>query len=160
MLEYNLYIISKALHVVAIVAWIGGVGFVTTVLIPAIKKSKNQKSKLNLFVELEGRFSPQAKILNGITGLTGLYMLYYLNAWNRFVQPNYWWMHLMVLIWFIFFIVLFFLEPIFLHKWFEKIAETDDTRAVNLLFLIHLILLMLSISSIFIVVLGSNGMSI
>jgi len=156
--NYNLFLLAKAAHILVIVLWIGGVGFVTTVLIPAIKNSNNQNSKLSLFVELEGKFSLQAKILNVVAALSGLYMLYYLNAWNRFTQANYWWMHLMVFIWFLFFIVLFILEPIFLHKWFERIAQTNNLKALSILHIMHIILLLLSLVTIYISATGSHGL--
>lgn len=40
-MEYNLLVIAKALHVVAVVLWIGGVAFVTSVLIPYSKHSNS-----------------------------------------------------------------------------------------------------------------------
>ena len=114
-------------------------------------------NKINLFVEVEGKFSFQAKILTTITGITGIYMLYFLNAWNRFLMINYWWMHVMVIIWIMFFIVLFILEPLFLHKWFEDIAKTNDLKSLKRLQLMHIILLTANISVILLAAAGANG---
>jgi hypothetical protein len=38
--------IARALHVVSVVIWIGGVGFVTTVLLPAVRRQRNELSYL------------------------------------------------------------------------------------------------------------------
>ena len=38
-------------------------------------------------------------------------MTYVLNAWERFTQWQYWWMHMMVLIWLFFSVMLFVMEP-------------------------------------------------
>lgn len=159
MRDINLFIIAKALHILSVVIWIGGVSFVTTVLIPSIKSHSKTTNKIDLFVEVEGKFSLQAKILTSITGITGIYMLYFLNAWNRFLMIDYWWMHLMVIIWIIFFIVLFILEPLFLHRWFEEIAKTNDLKSLKRLQLIHIILLSVNILVILCAAAGANGFS-
>ena len=73
----------------------------------------NQDDRLNLFEKLEGKFSLQAKFSTLLTGLTGLYMIYFLDAWNRYLQIQYWWFHLMTFVWLLFSVVLFILEPLF-----------------------------------------------
>jgi uncharacterized membrane protein len=105
--EYNLLVIAKAIHVVAVVLWIGGVAFVTSVLIPAIRSSQSPENRLKIFEALEGRFSFQAKITTIATGMSGFYMLYAMNAWPSMQ----WWICLMIFVWAIFTLVLFVLEP-------------------------------------------------
>jgi hypothetical protein len=41
--------IARALHVVAVVLWIGGVGFVTTVLLPAVRRLKTPAERVGFF---------------------------------------------------------------------------------------------------------------
>jgi len=82
----NSFIIARAFHVFAIVLWIGGVAFVTTTLLPAIKNMKDVTSKLALFEQLEGRFAFQARITTLITGISGYAMLEIMNAWDRYQQ--------------------------------------------------------------------------
>lgn len=137
------------------VLWIGGVAFVTTVLIPSLKRTTNKKNRLNLFEQLEGKFSFQVKISTIITGITGLHMIIFLDAWNRYLQIHYWWMHLMTMIWLIFTIVLFVLEPLFLHRWFRKQAVKDSENAFTWLHRLHIILLTLSMLAILGTVAGS-----
>ena len=119
MSDYEQFVLARVLHVVAIVMWIGGVAFVTTVLIPSLKLLPNEQDRMQMFERLEGRFALQAKLTTLLTGISGLWMLDYLDAWSRYFEPQFWWLHLMTFIWFIFSLVLFVLEPLFLHKLFH-----------------------------------------
>ena len=67
-MNYEHFVIARAIHVLCIVFWIGGAAFVTTVLIPSIRNSEN---RLELFESLEGKFSFQAKVTTLLTGLSG-----------------------------------------------------------------------------------------
>ena len=51
--------IARAFHVVFVVAWIGGVGFVTTVLLPAVRSLKQRTERIELFDQIERRFAWQ-----------------------------------------------------------------------------------------------------
>ena len=157
MQDVDIFILSRALHVTGIVLWIGGVAFVTTVLIPALKKITDSDNKLELFEQLEGRFSLQAKITTLITGLSGFYMLEFMQAWGRYLQPQFWWLHLMTLVWVLFTLVLFLFEPLFLHRWFRERALINSDRAFTLLHRMHKILLALSVLAVFGAVAGSHG---
>ena len=152
-MEYNSFIIARALHIVAVVMWIGGVAFVTTVLIPAIRSSKSLENKLNLFELLEGKFGFQAKLTTLVTGVSGFYMLCILNAWLTMQ----WWIHLMIFIWAIFSLILFVFEPLFLHKWFHQKAELNNEKAFFFLQLMHTILLSISLIAVFVGVVGVHG---
>ena len=84
-MDQSLYfVIARTLHVVGVVFWIGGVAFVTTVLIPSSKKIADPDNRLDLFEQLERQFAFQARIVVLITGITGVYMLGFLQAWERF----------------------------------------------------------------------------
>ncbi len=157
-MDQSLYfIIARTLHVVGVVLWIGGVAFVTTVLIPSLKKIADPDNRLDLFEQLERQFAFQARIVVLITGITGYYMLDFLQAWDRYQHLTYWWMHLMTFIWVIFALVLFALEPLFLHRWFREQAITNSENAFNWLHRMHKLLLTLSIVSILGAVAGSHG---
>ena len=80
----------RVIHVVAVVLWIGGVGMVTTVIIPAVKKMKSKEGQIKTFEQIEGRFALQAKITTLLTGISGFYMLYILNAWDRYLDYKFW----------------------------------------------------------------------
>ena len=157
MKNFDYFIFARALHVVGVVLWIGGVAFVTTVLIPALKKITNTKNRLELFEQLEGAFAFQARIVTFITGVTGYYMLYFMNAWNYYKQLQFWWLHLMTFVWVIFSVVLFILEPLILHRWFREQAIKDSNRAFRWLHRMHKVLLSLSLIAILGAVSGSHG---
>lgn len=155
--SFDQFVLARTLHILAIVLWIGGVAFVTTVLIPALKTLDSAENRLELFERLEGRFALQAKVTTLITGLSGLWMLNYLDAWARYLEPQFWWLHLMTFIWFIFSLVLFVLEPLFLHKLFQTMAIENSQRAFQRLHLMHIILLSLSLITVAGALAGSHG---
>jgi uncharacterized membrane protein len=150
--------LARALHVVAVVLWIGGVAFVTTTLIPSLRKMPDTEKRLALFEQLEGRFAFQARVVTLVTGLTGFYMMEYMQAWERYQQLQFWWVHLMTLVWLIFTLVLFVLEPLVLHRRFRKMARENSERAFALLHRMHKILLILSLITVFGTVAGAHGL--
>jgi uncharacterized membrane protein len=155
--NFNYFIFARAFHVIGVVLWIGGMAFVTTVLIPSLKEIKDSANKLALFEQLEGRFAVQAKIATVVTGISGFYMLEVMNAWDRYQHLQYWWMHLMTLIWIVFTLILFVLEPLFLHRWFHERAEKNCNEAFSLVHRLHQILLALSLLAVFGAVAGAHG---
>ena len=159
MSDYEQFVLARVLHVVAIVMWIGGVAFVTTVLIPSLKLLPNEQDRMQMFERLEGRFALQAKLTTLLTGLSGLWMLEYLDAWSRYLEPQFWWLQLMTFIWFIFSLVLFVLEPLFLHKLFHSMALQDSEKAFRKLHIMHIILLSLSLLAIAGGMAGAHGYS-
>lgn len=157
MKNFDLFILARSLHIAAVVIWIGGVAFVTSVLIPSLKKIENPQSRLELFEQLEGKFAFQAKITTLITGISGVYMLEFMNAWDRYLQFQFWWLHLMTLVWSIFTLVLFVFEPLFLHRWFREQALKNSEKIFARLHRMHKILLTLSLIAVMGAVAGANG---
>jgi hypothetical protein len=82
--------LARAIHVVAIVVWIGGVSFVTTVLLPAIRRAHPPQERLAVFLRYESAFSWQARISVAAAGISGLYLVWRFNMWARFGQAQYW----------------------------------------------------------------------
>ena len=83
----------------------------------------------------------------------------FMNAWDRYLQPQFWWIHLMTLVWAIFTLVLFVLEPLFLHRWFREMALKNSDKSFARLHLMHIILLPLSVVAILGAVAGSHGLN-
>ncbi len=155
--NYSLFVIARAVHVVSVVMWIGGVYFVTTVLIPKLRCEKDHQIRLEQFESIERRFALQAKFITVIAGLSGFYMVHFLNAWERFYYIQFWWLQLMSFVWLVFTVVLFILEPLVLHRWFHKNAETNSDRTFALLHNFHKVILTLSLVAVFGAVAGSHG---
>ena len=158
-MNYNYYVIARIIHVIVIVLWIGGVGFVTTVLIPSIRKTQSPENRLQLFEALEGRFSFQAKLTTLLAGISGIYMLQVMGGWHQYSSLEFWWLHLMTLVWAIFTLVLFVLEPLFLHKWFHKQAIENNDKAFLVLQIMHIVLFSLSLFAIGGAIAGAHGFS-
>lgn len=158
-MNYDYFVIARAIHIIGIVMWIGGVAFVTTVLIPSIRKTQTAENRLRLFELLEGRFSFQAKLSTLLTGFSGAYMLQVSDAWSRYTDLAFWWLHLMTFVWAIFTLVLFVLEPLFLHEWFHQRAIENSEKSFLVLQVMHIILLSISLIAVFAAVTGAHGIS-
>jgi uncharacterized membrane protein len=150
--------IARSLHVLAVVLWIGGVGFVTTVLLPALCRLPDPAQRTAMFGFVERHFSAQVRLSVILVGLSGLYMLIRLDAWNRFTSLTYWWMHAMVLTWLAFATMLFVLEPLVLHRRFAERAKDNPDATLRMIQRFHVILLALSVLTILGAVAGSHGL--
>jgi len=154
---FTSFTLARALHVFAVVLWIGGVGFVTTILIPSLKQIPDINDRLALFEKLEGKFAIQARITTVVTFVTGIYMIEVMGIWSRLLQPQFWWMHLMIIVWVIFTLVLFVFEPWFLHAWFRQQALLDSKKTFKRLHIMHIVLLTVSLFTILGAMLGAHG---
>ena len=130
---------------------------VTSVILPAVTKIDEPSNRIRLFEKIEKGFSAQAKISVSLAGITGCYMTYRVEAWDRFLDPGFWWMHAMVLVWAVFMFVLFIGEPLFLHAWFLRNAECSPDDAITLVQRFHWALLSVSLVTISAAVLGAHG---
>lgn len=150
------FTLTRTIHVLAIVFWIGGVAFVTLVAMPIIKAQETPEARLARFSQIEGRFTWQARIWVLLAGISGLWMIQRANLWGRFAELGYWWMHAMVGVWAIFAVMLFLIEPLFLHRRMTRSQspERDFTRMMRM----HQVLLVLSAITVFGAVGGSHGL--
>jgi uncharacterized membrane protein len=154
------FAIARVLHVLAVVLWIGGVGMVTTILLPAIRKSYPATQRFAMFHTLEARFARQARITTAIAGLTGFYMTWRLDAWDRFRSADFWWMHAMVLTWVLFTAMLFVIEPLFLERLLARRAASAPEATYRLVEWLHRLLFVLSLLTVAGAVAGSIGVNL
>ena len=152
--------LARALHVLAVVVWIGGVAMVTLAVLPAIRRGELGPDRLAAFKAIERRFSWHARIAVLIVGLTGFYMLARFDVWDRFRTAEFWWMHAMVAVWTLFALLLFVIEPLAAHRWFGVDAAHRPDAALWRLQRAHWVLLGLSVLTILGAVAGSHGLSI
>ena len=150
-------IIVRAVHVLAVVLWIGGVAFVTTVLLPAVRRTREPGERLAFFDAIERRFAAQARVTTVLAGLSGLYLLVRLDLWERFLAAEFWWMHAMVLVWALFTALLFLAEPLFLHRWLQARARAAPEATFALIERLHQLLLALAAVTLLGAVAGSHG---
>ena len=90
---------ARALHVLAVVIWIGGVGMVTMVVLPAVRRGDLGPDRARAFAAIERRFSWHARVAILVVDLPVLYMIDRADLWDRFRSSEFWWMHAMVAIW-------------------------------------------------------------
>jgi len=157
MISDDFFLAARIVHVIGVVLWIGGVAFIATVLLPVVRKMPDARQSLALFSAIEGRFKRQAKFVTLVTGLSGMSMLTWLHAWDRYLDPAFWWVHLMTLIWLVFTLVLFVLEPVFLSRKLRDSASHNPKKALRVVHRLLSILLVLSLIAILGAVAGVHG---
>ncbi|MGZ3410678.1 MAG: hypothetical protein ACXWJ6_06310 [Xanthobacteraceae bacterium] len=148
---------ARAIHVLALVHWIGGVAAVTMIVLPRARQITPAEDAIAAFEAFEGSFAPQARISILLAGLSGLYMLYRLDAWSRFQHAAFWWLYLMVAVWTVFAVMIYVLEPLVVHRWFHAFALRDKQRAFSIAILLHAIALTISTIAIAAGVIGAQG---
>lgn len=109
------FTLARVLHIAAIIGWIGGVWFVTFVVMPAIARSEPPASRLQAFHRIEAGFAPQARFWVLLAGASGFWMTWRADLWQRFFEAQFWWMPAMLILWTLFALMLFVIEPLFLH---------------------------------------------
>jgi uncharacterized membrane protein len=151
--------IARIIHVLAVVLWIGGVGFVTTVLFPAVRRSEGPDRRLAAFLRFEHPFAWQARTSVAVAGLSGLYMTWRLDAWSRFASPRFWWMDAMAGLWLAFAAMLYLVEPLVLHRRLERAVNSPASAGLfDRMEQFHRIMLALSLGTILGAVGGSHGL--
>ncbi len=153
----DLLVAARVLHVLAVVVWLGGVALVTTAVIPTAKRCATATDGLALFEAIEGRFAWQARLATLLVGASGFYLVVALDLWDRFADPAFWWMHAMVALWAIFMVLLFVIDPFFLHRWLHRQVTAAPVRTFRMLAVMHWLLLAFGLITIAGAVGGSHG---
>jgi uncharacterized membrane protein len=150
-------VVARALHVLFVVIWIGGVFVVTAVVLPAIRSGDLGLDRFYALRAIERRFVWFARLSVIVVGATGLYMIVQDDLWSRFHNAQFWWMHAMVCLWLIFAVILFVVEPLALHRKLPAMAAANPDRIFGRLNRGHWLLLVLSLITVFGAVAGSHG---
>ncbi len=151
--------IALTVHVLSIVLWIGGVAMVTTVLLPAVGRFKSAAEGIALFETIERRFAWQTRGTTLLAGISGFYMVDRLGLWSDFLSPGFWWLDAMVLVWLIFTLMLFVVEPLSFDRRLLDRKELSPERKFVMIRRFHWLLLILSLVTVFGAVAGSHGLS-
>jgi uncharacterized membrane protein len=149
--------IARAVHVLCIVHWIGGVASVTTIVLPNAARLDAPQA-LAAFESFERRFAAQARMSILLAGLSGLYMLWAMYG-STFLQmaPALWWLYLMIGVWTLFALAVYVLEPLFLHRLFADFAIRSPKKAFRIATNLHAIALALSAAAIVAGIFGAHG---
>ena len=148
--------LARALHVLFITHWIGGVAFVTLVALPVARAREDAGQGWALFEAIEKRFSAQVKWSIPLAGATGLWMAWRLDLWAQFADPGFWWLDAMVLVWALFMVIVFVIEPVARARLAAEAAR-DPQALLRRLMRAHVILLAAAIVTILGAVAGAHG---
>jgi uncharacterized membrane protein len=150
------FTLARAIHVLALVHWIGGLSAVTTIVLPRVRALPT-KDAVAAFEAFERPFAQQVRVSIFLVGLSGVYMIVKLDGWDRFGQVSFWWLDLMVVVWALFALMVYVLEPLVIHHLFHDFALRQKHRAFALAARLHLVALCVSAFAIIAGVLGANG---
>lgn len=143
-------------HVLSVVLWIGGVAFVTTIVLPMLA-SWPAAQRFAVFREIERRFGTEARVLVVAAGASGGALLLRLRLIGLLFRPQGAWLDGMIGLWTLFALLLFVAEPLFLHRKMTEMAQRDPSRAHTLLVRGHRLLLVLAVIVITAGVWGATG---
>jgi len=149
--------LARAIHVLGVVHWIGGLAAVTTIVLPRARRLPNATASIGAFEVFERRFARQARVSVAATGASGVYLLWRMGAWSRFESLSFWWLHLMVLVWLLFALMLFVLEPLGLDRLFRSYALREKDHAFTAALTLHGLALAVAAAAIGAGVLGAHG---
>ena len=153
----NEFVLARVIHVLCVILWIGGLAMVTTILLPVTMSVPSEEKRTEFFKRFKKRFAAQARYTTLFTGLSGFYMVYILDAWSRFTEFRYWWMHSMVIIWLLFMFMLYVMEPRILHSKIKKQTQQNSNTVFLAMKRTHWILLLLSLITVIGATAGSHG---
>jgi uncharacterized membrane protein len=148
--------LARAIHVLAVIHWLGGMAFVTLVVLPIARLAEPAR-RLALFDTVERRFSAQVRVSVPVAGLSGLYMTWKLDAWSRFLDPASWWLAAMALLWALFMVILFVAEPLVGRRRFHRFASVHPDEALGIVQRLHWLLLAIATIVAAGAVLGAHG---
>jgi uncharacterized membrane protein len=114
--------LARAIPVLALVHWIGGLSAVTTIVLPRAQALPNPADAVAAFDAFERRFARQVRVSIFLVGLSGVYMIMKFDGWDRFGQASFWWLDLMVTIWALFASMVYVLEPLLIYRLFHDFA--------------------------------------
>ncbi len=144
-----LFSLMHFLHLVFVILWIGGLGFITIVVLPMIVRMQDPLQKVLFFQRMEHKFAPMAKVYNAIVGITGFVMLY-MSGWQSLMFTKQGLSLLfMVAVWVFWAIMLFGLEPLIVRKMIDNLAKSGEKMEIETIFnrmnRLHWVLLIVSL---------------
>ncbi|AWN17925.1 hypothetical protein [Salinisphaera sp. LB1] len=147
--------LAIAVHLLAVLWWIGGLAFVTLVLLPALRAEFNDQSHA-LLSAIERRFAPQARLAVVLVGASGIYLLWAFDLWRVLGQLSFWWLDAMIGYWLVFAMILFVIEPLGVLQRLIFVGQ-DPAIAWRRFHALHAVLLGLAVIIIAAATAGSHG---
>jgi len=130
-----LFVLMHIIHLLTVILWIGGLAFVTMIVLPMAIKTPDALQKVLLFQRVEHRFAGIARVYNLVTGITGFVMIF-MTGWYRalFTRSGIP-LTVMTLIWVFWFVMLFGLEPIIIRKMLDRMAKGGEKLEIDTIFI-------------------------
>lgn len=146
-----LYAIMHIIHILTVILWIGGLGFITILILPMIIKMPDALEKALLFQRIEHRFAPMARYFVALVGISGFVMFFMLGLTDDLFTPPGKFLIFMIAIWFFWVIMLFGLEPLIVKKMIDRMAAGGEKLEIEAVFArmnkLHWVLLILSLAA-------------
>ncbi|HLQ85989.1 MAG TPA: hypothetical protein VK110_07525 [Salinisphaeraceae bacterium] len=148
--------VAISLHILGVVWWIGGLAFVSTILLPELRR--DPESALPRFRAFEHRFAPQVRIALLLVGGSGGWLLYRLGLWRVLDSPRLWWLHAMIALWTLFMLMLFVLGPSgVLKRIMSGSLDSNIASRLARMHYLHVALLIIALIIIAGAVIGNHG---
>ncbi|MBI5970167.1 MAG: hypothetical protein HY884_03325 [Deltaproteobacteria bacterium] len=152
------------IHILTVILWIGGLAFVTIIVLPMAISAKDPLQKVLMFQRVEHRFAKIARFYNLLTGATGFIMLF-MTGWHRMLFT---WvgapLTFMTLVWVFWFVMLFGLEPLVIKKMLEKMLKQEPKADIDAVFVklnrMHWFMVMISLLAAAAGVLTAHGLTL
>jgi uncharacterized membrane protein len=139
------------IHVLTVILWIGGLAFITVLILPMVVKMPDALQKVLLFQRIEHKFAPLARVYAAITGISGFVMFYIMNLQSSLFSLTSLPLLFMITVWIFWVVMLFGLEPIIIKKMLDKMAGSGEKMEIEIVFLrmnrLHWLLLFLSLAA-------------
>ncbi|OGP14349.1 MAG: hypothetical protein A2052_09715 [Deltaproteobacteria bacterium GWA2_54_12] len=129
-----LFLTMHIVHLLAVILWIGGLAFVTGIVLPMAIKTPDALQKVLTFQRVEHRFAPLAKWYNIITGISGFAMVWMMGWQDLYFTRAGLALTFMTAIWLFWFVMLVGLEPIVIRKMLEKMVREGDKMDIDGIF--------------------------
>ncbi|MBI5885276.1 MAG: hypothetical protein HZB85_01675 [Deltaproteobacteria bacterium] len=126
-----MFMLMHIIHLLTVILWIGGLAFVTVIMLPIAINTKEPLQKVLSFQRVEHRFAKQARIYNVITGASGFVMLY-INGWHHLLFTRQGLaLTVMTMIWVFWFVMLWGLEPLIIRKMLDKMMKGEEKMDID-----------------------------
>ncbi len=134
------------IHLLCIVFWIGGVGFATIVIFPAIQGIEDPIARVQTFMGVERRFARLAKGYVLIAGITGVGLFFHRGGFEGFSGISARMLGYKIFVWLAFFLLLFGAEKRIMKVLISQ--QTAPEKAFKKMSIFHWFMLTLSILAI------------
>jgi len=129
-----LFSILHLIHVLTVIIWIGGLAFITMLVLPMIIGMPDALQKVLFFQRIEHRFAPRARIFSATVVISGLIMMFS-TGWHAMLFTKRGIPLLVMLVIGLFWIVMLFgLEPRIIKRMLANLAKSGEKMEIETVF--------------------------